>query len=389
MAALAKPVPELQKKVVRLFYCFQFFFSLLLWLPIFYEFQKRAGLSDVEVFRIQTIYYVVFCLLEIPTGYLADSLGRRACVRSGSVVLTLANLLPVFTQTYAGTLSHFLLIALARSLISGAASAYLYDFLKEQGASSTLYRQVEGNARAYGLIGKVILWPVMGTLMNYQLTLPYLLTTLASATSVLFAWSLPLVHDGMGAESKLRGRVKGLSFLPAFQALARTPVLVLVIFQGVSVFVLDRITQVNLFQPVLQLKHFDVQMYGIVLSIMTVFEAWGASHTAWLRRWVSDLHSVFALTLVLAGSLVVIGEFGKIGVVIAFSVYALATGMVFPIQRQLLNDVIPDSRYRATLLSMESLVDRAVCAYVASFLGVFVTTGRIQEFLYIAAAVTG
>jgi hypothetical protein len=59
----------------------------------------------------------------------------------------------------------------------------------------------------------------------------------------------------------------------------------------------------------------------------------------------------------------------------------LVTGFCFPIQRQLLNDVIPDSRYRATILSIESILDRAICAWVASLLGVFVASGRTLNFI--------
>jgi nitrate/nitrite transporter NarK len=123
------------KRVVRLYYGYQFFFSLLLWLPIFYEYQKRMGLSDGQIFAIQSIYYIVFCFLEIPTGMAADRWGHRQCLRWGSVVLVVSNCLPIFTPTYPGFLWHFLLIALARSLNSGASSAYLYDYLNEHEAA--------------------------------------------------------------------------------------------------------------------------------------------------------------------------------------------------------------------------------------------------------------
>jgi MFS family permease len=75
-----------KKRFFFVFNSFQFFFSLLLWVPIFYEYQKRIGLNDTEIFKIQSLYYLIFCLMEIPTGYLADWLGYRLCLILGSLI---------------------------------------------------------------------------------------------------------------------------------------------------------------------------------------------------------------------------------------------------------------------------------------------------------------
>src|SRR3954464_5130358 len=95
------------RRTVLLYYGFQFAFSLLVWLPVFYEYQKRIGLSDPEIFRIQSIYYLLFCLLEIPTGLFADLWGYRLCMRVGALVLVASNLLPIYAQSYSGFLAHF------------------------------------------------------------------------------------------------------------------------------------------------------------------------------------------------------------------------------------------------------------------------------------------
>ena len=52
---------------------------------------------------------------------------------------------------------------------------------------------------------------------------------------------------------------------------------------------------------------------------------------------------------------------------------------------QLINDAIPDSRYRATLLSVESIFDRAACAWIVSLSGGFVARGEIPSYLYISS----
>jgi MFS family permease len=369
------------RRFLWLYYGFQFFFNLLLWFPVYYEFQKRIGLDDPQIFRIQTIYYLAFCVLEIPTGYLADRWGRRPCMRAGAIVLTLGNLLPVFVQSYAGFLAHFLLIGLSRSLISGASSAYLYDYLAQAGDAAA-FKEVEGRARAYGLVGKVLCWAGIGVLMEWRLELPYILTALSSAVSIAFAFWLPPL-PGTASQPASRASKGFCSDLrPVMVLLRSTPRLLLLMLQGVSIFVLARICQVNLFQPILTEKHFPLAAFGLILAVNTVFEALGSAYPNVLRRWFDDLSATSLLSIVLGLSLSLIAWSGQAGAIVWLTVFALCTGLSYPIQRQLLNDAIPDPAYRATLLSLESLIDRAVCAGVAALIGSYVASGRLDVFLH-------
>lgn len=375
------------KPVVWLYYGFQFFFSLLLWLPIFYEYQHRIGLSDAEIFAIQSFYYTAFCFMEIPTGLVADLWGCRRCLRLGAATLVIANLLPITSPNYYGFLVHFFLIALSRSFISGASSAYLYEYLQSESQTSE-YKQIEGNARAYGLIGKVVCWSAVGALMEWHLTLPYWLTTVSAALSLGFAWKLPDIQNPI-AQPKKSGSSLGLKPLRSlFFDLVHSPFLILVMLQGVAIFVLSRICQVNLFQPILGAKSFSVTSYGAIMSLMTIFEAIGSARPAWVRRFFSDLNAVFVLTLIIAGTLAVMASMGQVFTVVALCLFSLATGFAFPIQRQLLNDAIVNSANRATLLSVESIIDRAACAVVAPVVGLYLGRGQISNFLIFSGIVT-
>ena len=367
------------QKVIRLYYGFQFFFPLFLWLPIFYEYQKKIGLDDSQIFLIQSIYYWVFCLLEIPTGLIADRFGYRFCMRAGAIWVGVAGLFPIFFQSYSGFLVHFLLIALGRSFVSGAASAYLYEFLKLQGNSD--YKKVEGNARAYSLIGKIVLWPAVGALMHWHLTLPYWLTFFANGVGVWLAFSFPCL-EWIKRDSDFLKNIRG-----TFSVLLFRPLLVLIMIQGVAVFTLSRILQINLFQPILISKGIALGTHGAVMSFMTVFETWGSfTPTMGLRSKgpFSNLSAVFLFTLLMAGSMIWIDFSGVAGTWIALGVFSYVTGASFPVQKQLINDAIPDSKYRATLLSVESIVDRAACAMAASFVASFVAQGKVGAFLRIS-----
>ncbi|MGK5641199.1 MFS transporter [Streptomyces sp. URMC 126] len=383
------------RRIIRLNYGFQLLFNLLWWMPVFYAYQREAGLSDGQIFGIQSIYYVAFCLFEIPTGLIADRIGTRNCLRAGAVVMTAANLAPVVSASYTGFLVHFLAIAAGRSLTSGAASAYLYDGLRAEGCDEH-YLRAEGTARALGLVAKVVCWPLVGPLMAVAHPAPYVLSAASAAGSLACAVALPRLAGAGGGTARTdggRGGARGGgAFLrdagTALRCIASSPWLALLMVQGVAVFTLSRICQVNLFQPILLDHGIAEASHGSVMAAMTVAEAVASARPQWLSRRLSPVAWVSLLSLALAGSLAAMTFGGPWAVVALLCLFAAATGFAYPVQRKLVNDAVPAHAPRATLLSVESIVDRAVCALAAIAVGAYLAAGRLDALLWHSALAT-
>ncbi|WP_371525196.1 MFS transporter [Streptomyces sp. NBC_01283] len=383
------------RRIIRLNYGFQLLFNLLWWMPVFYAYQKAAGLTDGQIFGIQSIYYVAFCLFEIPTGLIADRIGTRNCLRAGAVVMTAANLAPVLSASYTGFLVHFLAIAAGRSLTSGAASAYLYDGLRAEKCDEH-YLKAEGTARALGLAAKVVCWPLVGPLMSLAHAAPYVLSAASAAGSLACAIALPRLAGagsagGSGTEKAGGGR-RGGAFLRdaghALRCVASSRWLTLVMVQGVAVFTLSRICQVNLFQPILLDHGIAEASHGGVLAAMTVAEAVASARPQWLSRRLPPVAWVSILSLALAGTLAAMTLGGPWAVVALLCLFAAATGFAYPIQRKLVNDAVPAHAPRATLLSIESIVDRGVCALAAVAAGAYLSAGHLNVLLWHSALAT-
>jgi MFS family permease len=384
------PLPPSARRVVRLNNGFQLLFNLLWWMPVFYSYQRQAGLDDARIFGIQSVYYVAFCLLEIPTGLVADRVGRRRSMQLGAAVMTVANLLPVAAPSAAGFLAHFLLVAGARSLVSGAAGAYLYESLHAHGAGDH-YVQAEGTARALGLWAKIACWPLVGVLMHAVHAAPYLLTAACTAGSLVCALALPPAPAGAGTRpAPPPPRRTGLwtSVKQAASVLRTSRNLGPLMVQGVALFTLARICQVNLFQPLLLARSVPLAEHGAVLSAMTVAEAVGSARPSWVRGRLTDAAAVTVLSLVMAFSLAATTMSGGLGTAGWLCVFAAAAGLAFPVQKLLVNSAIPPTPYRTTLLSLESVLDRGVCALVALAAGACLSAGRLDALLIGAAAAT-
>ncbi len=66
------------------------FIKIAKWLnlvmPIIVLFYTANGLSMQEVFILQSVYSFTIMALEIPTGYLADLIGRKKSILSGCIL---------------------------------------------------------------------------------------------------------------------------------------------------------------------------------------------------------------------------------------------------------------------------------------------------------------
>jgi len=361
---------------------FQVAFALLFWLPVFYQVQKTLGLTDHEIFGIQSAYYLLFCLFELPTGWLADRLGAVRTLRAGALTLILAHVVivlhPGVMSTYAAFWVHFALIALSRSLVSGASNAYLFEAYADAGRSAD-YVHVEGRARAYGLFAKIVCWAGVGFVTEKSLLSSYWLTLGSAVAATGYAFML---------RERPTASVRRPRVTEAAAALLREPRVMGLMVQGMGVFVLARIVQVNLFQPLLLARGFSTASLGWVMAIMTGAEALASLKLSPVLKRFKPERSVSLLSAAVAATVVGLA-LPSMGLSVALLVlFSAALGFAGPIQRQVINSGISASSgasgLRATLLSLESLLDRAVCSAVVALMGPWVQASRLDLVLLVS-----
>ena len=95
----------------------------MLFMPIVVLFYEDNGLEMRHVFILQAIYSVSIVALEIPSGFLADAMGRRKTIIIGTVLGTLGFATYSFSYGFVGFLIAEIILGIGQSLISGADSA--------------------------------------------------------------------------------------------------------------------------------------------------------------------------------------------------------------------------------------------------------------------------
>jgi MFS family permease len=155
-----------------------------------------AGLSFFQVFVANAAYSLGTVVFEVPTGVVADTLGRRVSFLLSVSVLAAATLLYVgLAQVDAGVVAFALAsigMALGFTFYSGAMEAWLVDALKATGYRGLLDRvfargsQVTGAAMLVGTVGG-------GLLGQIDLSIPYLVRS--GLLVAVFVVAYVVMHD--------------------------------------------------------------------------------------------------------------------------------------------------------------------------------------------------
>ncbi|MFH1244254.1 MAG: MFS transporter [bacterium] len=183
--------------VYAFFKNFAFFSAVLV--PFFTDW---GHISLFQVQLLQSWFSVWVFLLEVPTGAIADKIGRKYSLTLGAIMIAIATVvygsIPNF---YIFLLAEFL-FAIGYALNSGADQALLYDTLKSQGRESES-KKILGRADALMLSGMMLAAPI-GSIIAGRLGLnaPQILTAVPMLIAGLIAWSIPEPHIHSESESR-------------------------------------------------------------------------------------------------------------------------------------------------------------------------------------------
>ncbi|HEY7346577.1 MAG TPA: MFS transporter [Gaiella sp.] len=155
-----------------------------------------AGLSFFEVFLANAAFSAGMVVFEVPTGVVADTLGRRVSFLLSVVVLSVTTLLYVaLAEVEAGVVAFAVvsvLMGLGFTFYSGAMEAWLVDALAvtgHDGALDAIFargQQITGAAMLVGTVGG-------GLLGQLDLSIPYLVRSALLVAVFVIAYAV--MHD--------------------------------------------------------------------------------------------------------------------------------------------------------------------------------------------------
>lgn len=157
-------------------------------MPVFFlYFVERTGFD--QALTLAAIYYLAVVILEIPSGYLSDRVGRRPVLLMSCACLLLASAGFVLATAWWTLAICQTLLAGAMAFRSGSDSALLHDSLAALGRTSE-YGAREAQARTVSQLALAASCLLGGGLGSVDLRLPYAFGALAAFVALLLVWSM-------------------------------------------------------------------------------------------------------------------------------------------------------------------------------------------------------
>jgi MFS family permease len=335
-----------------------------------------AGLTNLEAFAANAFFTAGMVLFEVPTGIVADTIGRRTSYLLGTVTLTASTFFYVLLWQIEAPFWQWaissMLLGLGFTFFSGAVEAWLVDALTATGFTGQL-ESVFGRGQI--VTGAAMLTgSAAGGLIAQQTSLgvPFVLRGLILI--VMFVVAFRLMHD-TGFTPEKGGRplaemrkVLSNSIEYGWRVPAAKWLMVEALFTGgVGIYAFYAL------QPYLLELYGDPRAYqiaGLVAAIVAGAQIAGGVAAPRIRRLFRRRTSALIVT---AGLSVV--SLGLIGVVESFwavigliVIWGLLFAATMPIRQSYLNGLIP-SRQRATILSFDSMMSSTGGVWTQPLLG--------------------
>jgi MFS family permease len=335
-----------------------------------------AGLSNLEAFAANAFFTAGMVLFEVPTGIVADTVGRRTSYLLGTVTLTLSTFFYVFLWQIEAPLWQWaiasMLLGLGFTFFSGAVEAWLVDALTATGFKGEM-EAVFGRGQI--VTGAAMLTgSVAGGFIAQQTSLgvPFVLRGLVLI--VMFVVAFRLMHDvGFTPEKASRPiaemqKVAANSIEYGWRVPAVKWLMVESLFVGgVGIYAFYAL------QPYLLELYGDPQAYqiaGLVAAIVAGAQIAGGVAAPRIRRLFRRRTSALIATAIL--STVTLGLIGLIesfwAVIGLIVIWGLLFAATLPIRQTYLNGLIP-SRQRATILSFDSMMSSTGGVWTQPLLG--------------------
>ncbi|HEX6947335.1 MAG TPA: MFS transporter [Acidimicrobiia bacterium] len=330
-----------------------------------------AGLSLTEAFVANAAFTAGMVIFEVPTGVVADTMGRRTSFILGAVTLLISTLAYLgLWQIQGGIILWILvsaLIGLGFTFFTGATEAWLVDALDATGFKG-------GVDRVFGK-GQIVMGAAMlvgtvsgGFLGQVNMALPYLFRSGALVAVIITAF---LMMRDIGFTPERNGsvahEVRTVLKASIEHGIKNPPVrlfmLAALFADGIFIWVFYA------FQPYLLELIGDpsvVYVAGIAAATFAVSSMVGGSSVGFFAKRFQRRTSVLLLNIVIAGTgLILVGAADLLPTpsgfwvaVVLLVLVSMFSAVATPMRQAYLNAVIP-SKQRATVLSFASLMGSA------------------------------
>lgn len=335
----------------------------MLIMPIVALFYNDNGLDNKSIFILQAIYSFSVAVIEIPSGYLADVIGRKTSLIFGSILGTLGFVVYSVSHSFEGFLCAEIILGIGGSFISGSDSALLYDSLAAD-KNEHSYLQYEGRITSIGNFAETfaaIGGGLIAAYLSYRSV--YMAQTIIASIAIPAAILL-----------KEPPREKLLS-RPSFSQI------ISISYQ--SLFINRKLSSAICFSAVIGTATlcmaWTAQVYFVhsgltensitpLWVILNLAAALVAAYAGKIQSFLGARLAILVIVFAIPCGYILLGVLPLYAALFSLLFFYLVRGYATPLLKDLINKNCPPS-VRATVLSIRSMIIRASFAVIGPTIG--------------------
>jgi MFS family permease len=331
-------------------------------------FTDWGGISFTQIMILQSWFMFWIFLFEVPTGTVADYLGRKHSL----ILASVANILAVIVYASVPNFYVFLigefLWALSYALLSGAEEALVYDTLKKI-KDSKKSKQVFAKLESFGLAGIMVGAPIGSVIaFLFGLRAPMILSVIPLTAALFVALALREPKISKTSKQKRYKEIlrEGVSFFCKSKVL-QILALDMIVISSVGYFL------IWLYQPMLKQAGISIAYFGIVHALFVISEIVIMNSYAKLEKILRSKKRVLFFSAFIPGVMFIVGGLTTYSLVVPL-IIIIAGGFSLsrrPLLISYMNKYIPSPK-RATVLSTISMFRRLALVVTNPIVGLLV-----------------
>lgn len=339
----------------------------MLIMPVVALFYNENGLDEFDIFLLQAIYSISVAVLEIPSGYMADVVGRRTTIILGSILGTLGFVIYSISDSFSGFLIAEIILGIGGSFISGADSAMLFDTLAAADLKEK-YLSFEGRITSLGNIAETLA-AILGGIIAGALSYRHVYIAQAIVASIAIPAAF-LLHEPLRQATHHTSSIKesvchilSVCRSSLFDNPKLSSALLFSSVTGIATLCMAWTAQVYFVEE--GFKELTITPLWVLLNLTVAFFSAFASKT---QSIFGKRCTLITIIIYIPTTYILMGTLPVIPAIICLWGFFAIRGYATPVLKDLINQNC-DSANRATVLSIRSLIYRVGFATLGPLIG--------------------
>lgn len=307
------------------------------------------GLPLWQIGIVEGIFHLTSFVCEVPSGALADLLGRKKIIILGRMLYVAAAVIQLFSTNVFSFAVAFMISAVSYNMNSGSEEALLYDSMKQIGKEE---KYIGVNARLNVIIevASGVATFVGGVCAEYSYALCYAMVVLVAVLSMIPAFTF--TEPPMGQEQKEERVTLRTHFKSSIKIIKQNPEIlkILVYYPLVNTFCTVVYFYGQQFFGEYGLNKIKISLVVLISSLLSCV---GALYSEKILQ-IFGRKTKYMASVGMGISIVVMSGNCFALSVAGFALANFFNALLYPIQSASLNALIP-SEQRATIISVDSM----------------------------------